>query len=357
MAGILTSVAKGWLHNEGGFIFDEAYYMDPLHRVAQDKAIDAFLQARFPQHPFYNLESNLVQIDYCVPNQVLVGGMQPNLIVGACLGAEFIFYPDKDMDIAGQPLQGLASAEDLPAPASLLQHPLVKQLDSQIAELQATGDYHVIPPFFWDTSGRATIHGILTTSQKLYGEGIFLRFFDDPDFVQQFHLWIADVYITLIQHFSALANLPITSVHVGECSGAMVRAEDYSTFITPGISKLGRELGPIRLHSCGLSDHLLAAIMQIDNLSILDTGSNTSIAAIRQQYGPDFPIDFAPPVELLLPGVEMQALEAWVAQVLADNAGGPLNVGFHFEPGYSLENCLALHDIYRRATEGETPAC
>ena len=30
MISIQTSVSKGWLHNEGGFRFDERYYFYPL---------------------------------------------------------------------------------------------------------------------------------------------------------------------------------------------------------------------------------------------------------------------------------------------------------------------------------------
>ena len=126
-----------------------------------------FLADRFPQHPFHNMESNLVQGEHFSPDQVLVGGIQPNLIVGACLGAEFVFPPDKDSDIAGRPLEGVRDLADLPAPASLLEHPLIRRLDAQIAAVRrARPDLRVIPPFFWDTSGRATIHGFITTSAE-----------------------------------------------------------------------------------------------------------------------------------------------------------------------------------------------
>ena len=120
MISIQTSVSKGWLHTEGGFCFDERYYFDPLYRWEQDRAIERYLAGRFPQHPFHNMESNLVQGEHFSPDQVLVGGIQPNLIVGACLGAEFVFPPDKDSDIAGRPLEGVRAAADLPAPAALL---------------------------------------------------------------------------------------------------------------------------------------------------------------------------------------------------------------------------------------------
>ena len=97
---LLTSISKGWLHDQGGFDFDEPYYMDPLHRREQDIKIDEFLHRRFPDHPFYNMESNLVQREHWQPDYVYVGGIQPNLIVGACIGAKLEFYPDKDMDFA-----------------------------------------------------------------------------------------------------------------------------------------------------------------------------------------------------------------------------------------------------------------
>ena len=348
MISIQTSVSKGWLHNDGGFRFDERYYFDPLYRWEQDRAIDHFLADRFPDHPFHNMESNLVQGEHFSPDQVLVGGIQPNLILGACLGAEFVFPPDKDSDIVGQPLEGLRDLADLPAPASLLEHPLIRRLDAQIAAVRrARPDLRVIPPFFWDTSGRATIHGFLTTALKLYGEEVFVRVYDEPEFIIALHDWIAAVYVALIRHFAHLGDLPVTSVHIGECSGTMLRPAHYERFVIPYASRLGRELGPVRLHSCGRSDHLLAAIAKIENLGSLDTGSNTSVAAIRARFGADFRIDLAPPVELLLEGADRSGVLDWLERTLAENAGGPLHIGFHLEPGYAVANCLAIHDELR----------
>lgn len=348
MITIQTTVSKGWLHCEGGFCFDERYYFDPLCRWEQDRAIDRFLAARFPDHPFHNMESNLVQEKYFRPDQVLVGGIQPNLIVGACLGAGFVFPPDKDSDITGRPLEAVRAAADLPALSALLEHPLVRRFDAQIEAIRgARPDLRVIPPFFWDTSGRATIHGFITTALKLYGEEVFVRVYDAPEFVAALHGWITDVYVALIRHFSDLGDLPVRSVHIGECSGTMLRPAHYERFVIPYASRVGRELGPVRLHSCGRSDHLLAAIAGIENLAVLDTGSNTSVAAIRGRFGVGFRIDIAPPVELLLDGADRAGVVAWLDRALAENGGGPLHIGFHLEPGYSVANCLAVHDELR----------
>ena len=35
-------------------------------------------------------------------------------------------------------------------------------------------------------------------------------------------------------------------------------------------------------------------------------------------------------------------------QTLAENEDGPLLIGYHYEPGYSLENCLFIHDELAR---------
>lgn len=353
MISIQTSVSKGWLHAERGFRFDERYYFDPLRRWAQDRAIERFLQERLPGQPFYHMESNLVQRAHHNPNQVLVGALQPNLIVGACLGAEFVFPPDRDADLAGQPLADLSDPARLPAPASLLEHPLIRRWDAQVESLRRERpDLRVIPPFFWDTSGRATIHGFITTALKLCGETIFLRVYDDPGYVTAVHDWITSVYLVFIRHYSQLAELPVTSMHIGECSGTMLRPEHYEQFIVPFASRLGRELGAVRLHSCGRSDHLLAAMATIENLRVLDSGSATAVAAIRALFGRDFPLHLAPPAEVLLAGAARTSVAAWLERTLAENAGGPLQIAFHLEPGYSLENCLAIHEGLRLHQDG-----
>ena len=86
---------------------------------------------------------------------------------------------------------------------------------------------------------------------------------------------------------------------------------------------------------------------EIENLGSLDTGSNTSVAAIRARFGADFRIDLAPPVELLLEGVDRAGVVDWLEWTLAENGGGPLHIGFHLEPGYSVANCQSIHDELR----------
>ena len=345
MISFQASVSKGWLHEKGGFVFDAEYYMDPINRQIQDKKMNDYVMKTFPDYPIYNMEANLMQADYTNDNQVLIGGIQPNLILAYILGSEFVYYPDKDMDVSGNPLQHITSAEDLPSMEKILDHPFVKKLDELIVHLQKTDNkLEVIPPFFWDNSGRATIHGIITTSFKLIGDKAMMMIIMDPDLLHIIHQWITDAYTILINHYATLANMPITSVHVGECSGTMISNDQYLEFITPYVSQLGKDFGNIRLHSCGLSDHIIEAISEIKNLSIIDTGSNTSIAKIREIRGLDFEINLEPPVKLMLKDKSEIELVSWLDTALEENQGGPLKFVLHLDSGYSTENCLMIYD-------------
>ena len=170
----------------------------------------------------------------------------------------------------------------------------------------------------------------------------------DPELAHAIHQWIVDAYIILIQHFSNLAKLPVTSVHVGECAGTMVSSDLYDEFIVPYISRLGDKLGAVRLHTCGMSDHIMQSIVKIRNLEIIDTGSGTSIKGIRDLKGKDFTIHVAPPMELMMENAPGSQILDWLNITIEENQGGPLQIAYHMEPDYEVSNCLVMHDELER---------
>ncbi len=345
MIKIQASVSKGWLNKHGGFVFSDQYYFDPVFRREQDKKINVFVRERFPQYAIYNMEDNLIQAQFVNENQVLVGAIQPNMILAAILGASFSFSEDKDSDVLGRPLEHISTIEELPSLEGILDHPLIKDLENQIALVREKHpELQIIPPFFWDQSGRATIHGIITTSLKLTGDNIMMTMLADPELAHAIHQWIVDAYVILIRHFAALGNLKVTSVHVGECAGTMISAELYEEFVVLYISQLGDRLGAVRLHSCGISDHLIEPVSHIHNLKVIDTGSGTSVSEIRITMGKDFEINVFPPLEVLLEGVPQTVTIDWLDKTLFENQGGPLQIAYHLEPDYNIQNCLAIHD-------------
>jgi len=350
MIKVQASVSKGWLHKHGGFEFNEQYYTDPYYRMQQDQECHDFIKEKFPEFPLYNMEDNLVQAEYVMPGMMLVGAIQPNMIIAAALGAEFVYADDKDSDVKGFPLKDVADVSELLPLEKVLELPFIKDLENQFVQAKKKYPaYKLIPPFFWDTSGRATIHGIITTSMKFIGQDIYTKMMTEPELVKGIHQWITDLYITVIRHFSKLAELPVTSIHVGECSGTMLDEFSYQEFVTPYINQLGEEFGKVRLHSCGNANHVIAPICSIKNLEIIDTGSNTSLAKIREKMGKAFEIDVFPPVDALLEGADPELIKDWLTQTLKDNDGGNLKIEYHLEADYKLENCIYISEYLSEA--------
>jgi hypothetical protein len=79
-------------------------------------------------------------------------------------------------------------------------------------------------------------------------------------------------------------------------------------------------------------------------LKIIDTGSGTSLAIIRELMGLDFLIHIAPPMELFMTGVPQKEIVGWLDKTLSDNQGGPMQIAYHMEPDYEMGNCLILHE-------------
>jgi hypothetical protein len=355
MITISGTLSKGWMHQAIGLAFDRDYYLRPDRRHAVDCLCNEYAARTFPEMSLFYSESNLGRVQYWDKDQVQIGGIQPNMILGMLLGADFVPADNRDADISPACLAG-TSPEDLPAPESLLHHDLIRLFDDQIAEMRSSpqGGLQAIPPFFWDASGRAAIHGVLTSAQKLYGEGIFLDMMAAPQKCTDILRWIAEAYIVLCRHFAQAAGLTITDVHVGECSACMVGPVLIKEFVAPVTSAIGRALGPVRLHSCGRSTHLLDTFARIEHLHSLDLGGETSLAEARRIFGRDMPLSIAP-LPRDMSAESSEPILDWARQTVRDNAGGNLSYVYHLDVGYNTETIYALTDFLKQQPDFRDP--
>ena len=345
MITISGTISKAWMAKTLGVKFDREYYLNPDIRYLVDSLCNEYALEHFGDMRLFYSESNLGQIDYWNDKQIQIGGIQPNMILGMLLGAEFIPQDDKDADITPGCLVGI-DPRDLPRPESLLEHPLINLFDDQIHEMQSISDKKLcpIPPFFWDLSGRAAIHGTMTTAQKLIGENIFIDMMTRPQPCLEIMHWIAEAFIILCRHFSQTANLPITAVHIGECSSCMVSPELIEQFVVPVTSKIGKELGPVRLHSCGPSTNHLEAFSKIANLHSLDLGGDSSITKAREVFGKEMLISVSPlPNDMSAESTD--PILHWAKKICEENNGGNLEYIYHLEHGYNVNTIYALTDF------------
>ena len=340
MIPLTGTLSKGRLAKHLDIAFDHDYYFDPIKRHKIDAQCNAYAAQAFADLDIFYSESNLGQYEFFSKNQVLIGGIQPNMILGMLIGADFLPASDRDADISPTPLKGFA-LENLPKPESLLKHDLIQLFDSQIKDIQSKGERQAIPPFFWDASGRATFHGALTSAQKFLGESIFTDLIMQPEKIAAVTDLITECYIILAKHFSDIANLPITSVHVGECSGSLINAELFEKFVVPQAQRIANALGPLRFHTCGPSTHVLPAIKSVNGLAALDLGGDTSVASVRKIFGSNLHVDIAPLAADLSAPLPDRLL-AWAQRAVEENRGGRMRIVYHLEPDYYIESVYAL---------------
>jgi hypothetical protein len=355
MITISGTLSKAWMAAALGVKFDREYYLNPDIRYLVDSLCNEYALEHFGDMRLFFSESNLGQIDYWNDKQIQIGGIQPNMILGMLLGADFVPQDDKDADITPGCLAG-KDPRDLPRPESLLAHPLINLFDDQIHEMQSISDKKLcpIPPFFWDKSGRAAIHGAMTTAQKLIGENIFIDMMTRPQPCLKIMHWLAEAFIVLCRHFSQIADLPITEIHVGECSSCMVGPELFEQFVVPVTSMIGKELGPVRLHSCGPSTNHLKAFSKIANLHSLDLGGDTSIRKAREIFGgtpqggnPKEMMISVSPLPNDMSAESTEPILRWAKKIYEENNGGSLEYIYHLDAGYNIDAVYALTDFVR----------
>ena len=236
----------------------------------------------------------------------------------------------------------------MPDPAALLTHPLIAQWDDQLRSLPDDGSpgLRAIPPFFWDASGRAAVHGAVTSGLKFFGDEFLLNMVAEPAACQGIVHWLTEVSAELVSHFSRVGAMPVTEIHVGECAACMLDVDNFCRFVVPATSALGDRFGAVRFHSCGRSDHLISACRAIRGLTSLDVGGETSVAQIREVFGRDFAVGIAPLVDDMRAASEAGMLR-WFERVARENDRGNLTIGFHLEATYNLQTIRALHDAVR----------
>ncbi len=86
MISISGTLSKAWMAKELGVEFGRDYYFDPDRRRETDSRCNDYALRRFPGIRLFYSESNLAQIDCWERDQIQIGGIQPNLILGMLLG-------------------------------------------------------------------------------------------------------------------------------------------------------------------------------------------------------------------------------------------------------------------------------
>ena len=124
MITIAGSLSKGWLAKKLDVAFDHDYYFNPEKRYEVDRLCNKYAENELADLDIFYTESNLGRFEYFSDNQILVGGIQPNMILGMLIGAEFVTNDSMDAAISPAPLKN-KDTDQLPNPQDLLDHKIV----------------------------------------------------------------------------------------------------------------------------------------------------------------------------------------------------------------------------------------
>ena len=138
----------------------------------------------------------------------------------------------------------------------------------------------------------------------------------------------------------AAAGIDVAGIHFGVCSACMIGPDHFAEFTLPALNRMGREFGPIKVHSCGLSDHLTDLFGGIEKLTCLNVGSHTSVARIRERLG-NLRVDVIPDAQLLTCQTP-DAVDRWVRRTVDENGDGRLEFQYHLDLLQPEENALQM---------------
>jgi hypothetical protein len=331
-----------WWHHATGISFDKGFYLDAATRIANDVTMRRVLYERYGE---MGLSEADPQPRPVVGSLHVAGGF----VIPALLGARIRFAPDAAPQ--PEPLSwAVEQVEALEMPDWRTLWPM-KQL---IADMDALEVEH------GTLVGDLNTDGLLNAAYHLYGEQLYLDFYEAPERARRVLGMIADLIVDVALYVRARTGSCSISVnrmaaHVdpalflhANCSVQMISPKSYREMHLPVELAMARRIEPFGVHHCGDNTHRIAPDYARLPLRYLEVGWGSDVAACRRAL---------PDVFLNLRLSPVRLLQASPHEIAADAealllAAGPLEqVGvccINLDHGTPDDNIWAMFDVIRR---------
>ena len=331
-----------WWYQTASISFDRSFYFDPDVRIRNDVTMRRVLYERFG---FIGMGEPDPQPRPIIGSQHVAGGF----VIPELLGAEIRF----EKDAAPQPLPMKMDMEQIEA----LQKPdfrrtwPMNEFIQQMDALEAKWGYVV---------GGMNTDGLLNAAYHLYGQDLFLDFYNAPDRVRRLLGLIGDLIVDVALYLRQRTGDCSISVnrmveHVdpqlffhANCSVQMISPRSYREIHLDIEKGMAERIQPYGIHHCGNNLHRMAAVYAELPLTMVDVGWGSDVTAVRKALPDVF-------LNLRLDPVRM--LQASAQEIAADTQGllkaaGPLeNVGvccINMDYGTPDENIFAMYEVLER---------
>lgn len=331
-----------WWNQTAGISFDRSFYFDPPTRIHNDVLMRRVLYERFGEIGMGEADPQPRPI---IGSQHVAGGF----VIPALLGAEIRFAADA----APQPLPMQLTVEQIEAlkkPDFRSAWPM-NEFIAQMDALEAEWGYVV---------GGMNTDGLLNAAYHLYGETLFLDFYEAPERAQRLLDIIGELIVDVALYLRRRTGDCSISVnrmveHVdpalffhANCSVQMISPKSYRAMQLPVEKRMAERIQPYGIHHCGDNLHQIAPVYAELPLAMVDVGWGSDVTAVRQAL---------PDVFLNLRLSPVRMLRAGPQEIAADTealllAAGPLeNVGLcciNMDYGTPDENIFAAYEVVQR---------
>jgi hypothetical protein len=331
-----------WWYHTAGISFDPSFYFDSQTRLMHDVAMRRVLYERYGD---LGLGEAAPQPRPIIGSRHVAGGF----VIPALLGADINFAPNAAPQ--PQPVHlSLEQIETLEKPDFQKTWPM-NQFIAQMDALEAEYGYVL---------GDLNTDGLLNVAYHLYGQQLFLDFYDDPGRLGRLlHLLgelIVDVALYIRQRTGSCSISvnrmvervdPTLFLHAN-CSMQMISPESYRHLHLPVEQGMAERIQPFGIHHCGSNLHLMAPIYAELPAIFFDVGWGSEVARCREALPNAFFNLRLSPVRLL------QCSPAEIAQDTEKLllAAGPLEQAgvccINMDYGTPDENIFAMFEVVQR---------
>jgi hypothetical protein len=331
-----------WWHHVAGISFDEAFYLDAEMRTANDVTMRRVLHEHYGEMGLGEADPLPLPI---IGSLHVAGGF----VIPALLGAQIRFAADAAPQ--PEPLNWtLAQVESFEMPDWRQAWPM-RQILTDMDALEAAHGYVV---------GDLNTDGLLNAAYHLYGQQLYVDFYQAPDRARRVLEIIAELIVDVALAVrsrtgscSISVNRMVAHVNPGmflhaNCSVQMISPASYRAMHLPVEQAMARRIGPFGIHHCGDNTHRMAPAYAELPLAYLEVGWGSDVAACRQAL-PDVFLNLRLNPVRMLQGTPDQIAEDTESLLLA---AGPLQqVGIcciNMDHSTPEDNLWAMFDVIRR---------
>ena len=331
-----------WWYHTAGISFDESFYFDAETRIKNDVTMRRVLYQRFGD---LGMGEANPQPRPIIGSLHVAGGF----VIPALLGADIIFAPDA----APQPVSMNLSVEQIEA----LEKPdfretwPMNQLIADIVPLEAEYGYLV---------GDLNTDGLLNAAYHLYGQQLFLDFYQAPERVRRLLDIIGELIVDValyVRQRTGSCSISVNRMveHVdprlflhANCSVQMISPSSYREMHLPVELRMAERIQPFGVHHCGDNLHRIAPVYAELSATFFGVGWGSDVARSRESLPDAFFNLRLSPVRMLQctpPEIAEDTEKLLLAAGLLEQAGVCC---INMDYGTPDDNIFAMFEVVQR---------